>query len=754
MTEKKKLTLELIKQLHKPELHCHLDGSLSVDSIMEMAEEQGVDLGFKSKEDLAKVVEVDIDCPSLVVYLNSFGVTLKVMQTPHSLTRSVYEVSEAAYRDGISYLELRFSPVLHLEKGMDLALVMESICEGVALVEKTFPIVVRIIVCGMRHMDPKVTESLAEICWRYHKKGVTGFDLAGPEDGFSSKHHRSAFHLVSRKMINLTLHAGEAYGWESIYDSIRYCGAHRIGHGVRLYENEELKNYVRDKEIPLECCVTSNFQTKAISAIEKHPIKQYFDYGILTVPCTDNVTVSKVKLSEEYFKIQELFGFEPEELIRMADYGFAKAFVDNTIRKRLRVDALYFALNLLKQNGFSLDKFFENHVYYERAGVNLALFKDPPIITPFSIDPPITLEIIQKLPKADLHCRLDGSVSIDTVWDEIQKDPNWFKLFKLEEIKSKEELIEKLQPERHTAKSFALAKKIMLSVCQTKEQIQRAVDNIYAEASKDNVQYLELMFRPLAHIHKMKAEEVMQIVLEESKKASEQYKIRTGIVVYVSIPEDDPISFFETAKLGIQYKNQGVMGFGSFGDDIPFENYKFYEKTFSLLKKHNMNVCILAGQKTPDSIVAALSEGGSSRVSGAFKMHEIPKLVSHLVNHNILVEVSPTDKLSVLTENISTFSGSPIELFVHSGLPVTLCSFRLTLDKQSRSQVIQRVVKENQFDIADLLRIVAIGFRNNFSSRDVQVQMHIDFWKFAQEFLPPLGFKQLRKFPWMPKKKN
>lgn len=172
-----------------------------------------------------------------------------------------------------------------------------------------------------RQLSPKETKNLAEIAWRYRHRGVVGFDLAGPEDGFSSKQHQEAFAIVRRQCVNVTLHSGEAAGWESILDSIRYCGAQRLGHGVRLTESDDLLRYVVDQRIAVEACVTrffaalcrslsplvdltfscsvfcSNLQTKAVKSLEEHPIRRFFDEGVLIVPCTDNPTVSGVTLS-------------------------------------------------------------------------------------------------------------------------------------------------------------------------------------------------------------------------------------------------------------------------------------------------------------------------------------------------------------------------------------------------------------------------------------------------------------------------
>jgi len=233
-----------------------------------------------------------------------------------------------------------------MQRGMSLSQVMEAICEGQIMAESRLPITVRIIVCGMRQLPSSVTRKLAEITWRYQNKGVVGFDLAGPENGFSSKEHKSAFEIIRNKNLNCTLHSGEAAGWMSILDSIQYCGAHRIGHGVQLISNSNLLQFVIDKRIPIECCVTSNVQTKAVASLEEHPIRRYFDAGVIVVPCTDNSSISETTLSAEYKLIQDRFAFSPVELVKLVEYGFSSMFLTGSMKNRLRFEALQQSVNV------------------------------------------------------------------------------------------------------------------------------------------------------------------------------------------------------------------------------------------------------------------------------------------------------------------------------------------------------------------------------------------------------------------------
>jgi adenosine deaminase len=201
------IPLDVLRKLPKAELHCHLDGSVRPQTIIDLAKEQGVALPTFDVNELRKLICVPLDCPSLEEYLRGFDITLLVLQKQYAIVRVFYEMCEDAVRDGVTYLEVRFSPILHTRHGMALSTVMEAVIEAQAAAELRLPIVVRIIVCGMRQMPSQVSLQLAQIAWRF-KPGVVGFDLAGPELGFSSKQHREAYELIRSKNLNCTLHAG------------------------------------------------------------------------------------------------------------------------------------------------------------------------------------------------------------------------------------------------------------------------------------------------------------------------------------------------------------------------------------------------------------------------------------------------------------------------------------------------------------------------------------------------------------------
>ncbi|MBI9066551.1 MAG: adenosine deaminase [Salinivirgaceae bacterium] len=322
-----KLTREFVHSLPKAELHCHLDGSMRVDTILDLAKQNKVKLPKDNLEELTEYLNVGMDCQSLEEYLKVFDVTCSVLQTKEALIRATYELIEDCAKENIWYLEIRFSPILHIDKGLKLTQVIDAVIEGKHKAEKEFNTKVGIIVCGLRHTTPEVSLTLAELSVAYKNRGVVGFDLAGAEDGFPAKDHKSSFYLIINNNINTTVHAGEGYGPESIHQAIHVISANRIGHGTRLREDGDLLNYINDHRIPLEMCITSNVQTKAVESFENHPIKFYFDLGLRVTINTDNRLVSNTTLTDEYMLAIEKYKFNADEIKYLILNGFKSAFL-------------------------------------------------------------------------------------------------------------------------------------------------------------------------------------------------------------------------------------------------------------------------------------------------------------------------------------------------------------------------------------------------------------------------------------------
>lgn len=320
---------ELLKKLPKTDLHVHLDGCLRVDTLIDLAKKQGVELPSTDPKKLESIVASGKNCKNLGEYLRGFDITLSVMQEPEALYRVAYELAEDAAEENVWYMEVRYSPILHTQKGLSLPAIVDAVNEGLRAAEKKFNIKTGVIICGMRNINPETSVHLAELAVAYKNKGVVAFDLAGQEENNPAKHHREAFYLIRNNNINTTIHAGEAYGWESIHQAIHYCGAHRIGHGTRLYENGDLLNYVNDHRIPLEVCLLSNIQTGAAPSLAKHPLRFYYDYGLRISINTDNRLISGTTMTNELYLAAKHLDLSLEDLKNIILDGFKSAFLPN-----------------------------------------------------------------------------------------------------------------------------------------------------------------------------------------------------------------------------------------------------------------------------------------------------------------------------------------------------------------------------------------------------------------------------------------
>jgi len=311
----------------KTDLHCHLDGSLRIDTILDLANKQNIELPSSDPEKLKKILVPGLNCKSLVEYLKPFDVTLSVMQEPQALERVAFELAEDAAEENIRYLEIRYSPVLHQKNGLKLTEIVDCVLEGLKRAEKKYNIKTGVIICGMRNIHPSTSLALAELAVAYKKQGVVAFDLAGAEENYPAKHHREAFYLTLNNNINCTAHAGEAYGPQSIHQALHYCGAHRLGHGTRLKEDGDLLNYVNDHRIPLEICLTSNIQTKAAPSFEEHPFKFYHSFGLRVTINTDNRLISDTTESQELYLAQKYAQLSLDDLKELIISGFKSAFL-------------------------------------------------------------------------------------------------------------------------------------------------------------------------------------------------------------------------------------------------------------------------------------------------------------------------------------------------------------------------------------------------------------------------------------------
>jgi adenosine deaminase len=321
-----KVTKELLTRLPKTELHVHLDGSLRPETMIALAREYGAELPVWEPEMLRDYMHVQ-DARNLLDYLARFDTTLSVMQTAESLERIAYELAEDAAAENVRYMEVRYSPMLHTRDRLSLADAVDAPLRGLRAAERDHKIRAQLIICGLRHMDPATVVEMAELTVAYKDRGVVAFDLAGGEAGNLPRKFQPAFDIVADRNMAITIHAGEAAGPESVHEALHRCHANRIGHGTRLFEDPDLMRYVNDFRIPLEINLTSNVQTRAVPSFEAHPLRRYYDEGLVLSLNTDNRLMSATTVTEEYWRAHQALEFDWDELCDLALMGFESAFI-------------------------------------------------------------------------------------------------------------------------------------------------------------------------------------------------------------------------------------------------------------------------------------------------------------------------------------------------------------------------------------------------------------------------------------------
>jgi adenosine deaminase len=323
------IDLETCRLAPKVLLHDHLDGGLRPATVVELAQEAGYkQLPTTDVGELAAWFRESANSGSLVRYLETFAHTVGVTQTAPALRRVASECAEDLAADGVVYAEIRFAPELHTTSGLQLADVIDAVLEGFAQGQELAaaqgrPIVIRGLLTAMR--TAARSSEIAKLVVAYRDRGVVGFDIAGAEDGYPPTRHLDAFEYLQRENAHFTIHAGEAFGLPSIWEAIQWCGAERLGHGVRIIDDITvaadgtehvglLAAYIRDRRVPLEMCPTSNVQTGAVESIEAHPISLLRRLGFRVTVNTDNRLMSDTSMSKEMFQLSQALGYDLGDL--------------------------------------------------------------------------------------------------------------------------------------------------------------------------------------------------------------------------------------------------------------------------------------------------------------------------------------------------------------------------------------------------------------------------------------------------------
>jgi adenosine deaminase len=329
--------LDDIRRAPKVLLHDHLDGGLRTETIVELARETGyIGLPANDPADLRAWFIEAAHSGSLERYLETFAHTVGVMQTSGALRRVAYECAEDLAADGIVYAEVRFAPEQHTSTGLTLEQVVEAVLAGFADAGRDHGIRVGTLLTAMRHQAR--SREIAELSVRYRDDGVVGFDIAVAEAGYPPTRHLDAFEYLQRENAQFTIHAGEGFGAPSIWQAIQWCGADRLGHGVRIIDDiadhdsdtpalGRLAAYVRDKRIPLEMCPTSNVQTGAAKSVAEHPIGLLRRLYFRVTVNTDNRLMSGITLSEEFAKLVEAFDYGWDDLQWFTVNAMKSAFI-------------------------------------------------------------------------------------------------------------------------------------------------------------------------------------------------------------------------------------------------------------------------------------------------------------------------------------------------------------------------------------------------------------------------------------------
>jgi adenosine deaminase len=332
-----KFDTAVLERFPKVLLHEHLDGVLRPQTVIDLAGSGNyAGLPTRDPRELAKWFHQGANQGSLPKYLEGFAHTIAVMQTEEALERVAYEQAEDLSGDGVVYFETRFAPIFHTQKGLSHQQVVSAVLKGLEHGRKDFAVSSGLIICAMRNMD--VSLEMAELAVDFRERGVVGFDLAGEEGGYPPKKHVDAFHYIQRQNFNITIHAGEGFGKESIWQAIQYCGAHRIGHGTRLVDDiavadgkavklGNLAQYVLDKRIPLEICLISNVHTGAAPSLAEHPFKILYQEKFRVTLNTDNRLMSDTTMTKEFAAASDTFGLTLDDFEKITINAMKSAFL-------------------------------------------------------------------------------------------------------------------------------------------------------------------------------------------------------------------------------------------------------------------------------------------------------------------------------------------------------------------------------------------------------------------------------------------
>lgn len=321
------------EQMIKLDLHCHLDGSIPLDGIRSLAQIAGVEIP-ESKEQLKKLLQAPEDCKSLAEYLKRFELPLSCLISEESFKEAAYQVMRQAAGENVKYMELRFAPLLSATQELSARKIVESALEGIKKAEEEFEIKGNLILCAMRHMPWEKNIEVVRLVREYLGAGVCALDLAGDEAAFPVMQQKEIFQEASKYKVPFTIHAGECNSAQSVEDAIS-LGAERIGHGIAMIHNPELRKVCRRNRIGVEMCPVSNLQTKAVSSIQEYPFRQFWNEGVLVTVNTDNRTVSDTNIEKELNVLEKNGQLDQSQRKQLMRNSIEVSFAEDAIKEWL-----------------------------------------------------------------------------------------------------------------------------------------------------------------------------------------------------------------------------------------------------------------------------------------------------------------------------------------------------------------------------------------------------------------------------------
>lgn len=326
-----------LKNMPKSDLHCHIGGSMRLETLLDLADKYSVKLPADNPKDLKKkIVHKYNPDKTLSAYLKAISLCESVLVKPEAFERVAYEICEDAHKEGVNIFELRFGPTNYVNEKLRLYEVVEATLSGLKQAKTDFEMQNGLIIIGIRHDTEQKIKSAAEIAVNYQQHGVVGFDIAGKENGYRPRQFREFIDPVYLNLLPVTIHAGEEDTAESILEAVSFLNAKRIGHGIALQQNTKLRDHVNRFRYSIEICPTSNVDTGSVASIDSHPVRAYhFEDGLRMSINTDNRTISDTTVTNEFMVLHDKLGFSKQEIYKLARHGIKSAFLDLKIRDNL-----------------------------------------------------------------------------------------------------------------------------------------------------------------------------------------------------------------------------------------------------------------------------------------------------------------------------------------------------------------------------------------------------------------------------------